>query len=224
MSLKVTIKDANGNPTTLDVHEMHITSNDANSINVTQAGPAFQQPVGPATAPQPSLNNQEIERLQNIIKNQALQRNDMLKNNAIPSEKLASFNNELQYIDNDFNEKMKNASLTQQDKLAISADSLQKHINNHNINFGDNYMGVQQQSTMYQPAQQNSQQPMYPQQQGQPPPMFQNGQTVVGPSQSQQSNVQYTPTYQGGGSKKRRNKRKKRTRKQRRSRKRSAKR
>jgi hypothetical protein len=53
MSLKVTIKDAAGNPTTLDVHEMHITSNDANSINVaptwSPAAPhAFQQQQYPA--------------------------------------------------------------------------------------------------------------------------------------------------------------------------------
>jgi hypothetical protein len=46
MSLKVTIKDADGNPTTLDVHEMHITSNDAaNSINLAPTGPATTPPV-----------------------------------------------------------------------------------------------------------------------------------------------------------------------------------
>jgi hypothetical protein len=59
MSLKVTIKDAAGNPTTLDVHEMHITSNDsANSIHLA--------PTGPATTPHVFQQQQYAAPLQNF--------------------------------------------------------------------------------------------------------------------------------------------------------------
>ena len=67
MSLKVTIKDTKGNLTTLDVHEMHITSNDAKSINVAPATapPMFQQAqnVGMAVPYDPNSPNGESKQL-----------------------------------------------------------------------------------------------------------------------------------------------------------------
>jgi hypothetical protein len=199
MPLKVTIKDAAGNPTTLDVHEMHITSNDsANSINA--APTMFQQPASSDTALQTQQSLQGD--LNNVIGHQTQHFNNLINSGQVNQEKVDSFNNKNQEINNSFQTQMaQNLNMTSEDKIKLANNSLKAYIDNHAKHFG------------VPPTLANH-------------PIFQQA-PLIQPQQfantNASSNVPIAPIIKGG-SKKRRNKRIKRTRKRRQSRKRSTKR
>lgn len=205
------------------VNQVSISAN--NSIAPTGQSmmppPMFQQPTVSPAALQPSLSNPTNSELSNINSQQLQHSQNLINTNKIQQDTLDSYNNNMQAILNNTKRLMEKSNLTEQDKTNINTNEALSHIYNH-----ANHFGVPPELTehpifkpMLRQAQQYGQPPMYPQQEGQPPPMFQNGQINVKQTQ-QQSNQENL--Y--GGSKKRRNKRKKRTRKQRRSRKGSSKR
>jgi phosphopantothenoylcysteine synthetase/decarboxylase len=136
MSLKVTIKDAAGNPTTLDVHEIHITSNDAaNSINVAPATAAATAPavepnadgslLGPATQEQSQAMQEQSQAMQ---QQQAMQE----------EQKINSFNANAAMINKSLQEKSLQRGLSAADRENIANTHQELHNQNYQTHFGSN--------------------------------------------------------------------------------------
>ncbi len=203
--MTLTIKTIfNGQPMTFNANEMHVTSDDANSINVVPTGPAVTAAV-PSTSPptfpqaQQSLGQSLTDDLNNVIGHQTQHVNSLINSGQVNQEKIDSFNNKNQELNNSFQTQMaQNLNMTSEDKIKLANNSLKAYIVNHATHFG------------VPPALANH-------------PIFQQAPLIQQQSSANTTASSNVPIITGG-SKKRRNKRKKRTRKQRRSRKRSAKR